>query len=148
MIQQSFLEAINQKCACLEAGLEEIEERLDQIEAEGYTSAHLITRGNGYKGKHNYYLSHSTRSDWVASGKPRFEYVGTKPEKIASAQARIDRYEEKRALETERLQVRHTLEQVKYYLARIVSQLFDGDAYRAYLADPESLAVIANGNSA
>jgi len=147
MIHQSFVAAVNSQVASLEERLEAIQERLEVIEAEGYTAAHLITR-NGYKGKQNYYLSHSKSSDWVTSGKPRMEYVGTKPAKIEQAQGRIDRYNEMKALEVERLQVRHSIEQIKYYLARIVSQLFDGDAYRAYLADPESLAVIANGNSA
>ena len=141
MISQSYQEAVNSKCACLNARLVEIEKRLAEIEEEGYTSAHLITRGNGHKGKENNYLSHSARSDWVQSGKSRMEYVGTKSEKIAAAQARIDRYEEKTALEIERQQINQTLQQVKWSVAQIVSELFGSDVHRAYLADPESLTV-------
>ena len=36
-------------------------------------------------------------------------------------------------------------EQVKYHLTRIVSELFDSEAYRTYLADPERFTLEFNG---
>lgn len=90
MGDQDFYYAVDAECRRLVKEMAEIERSRQEIERLGYTKARLIQR-KGYKGKKNYHLSHSAKSDWVRSGKPRLEYVGTKPEKIQAAQERVAR---------------------------------------------------------